>query len=100
MTNYTAAALLDCIETIGASTVAFNHLCSVLLIDYAESRLRVGSFSSLLSRPVSITVLKAAGVELGVNYPKPITDMDLAREHLTEAIFKMWEMEAATRASN
>ncbi|CAK7327256.1 unnamed protein product [Dovyalis caffra] len=47
-----------------------------------------------------ITVLKGAGVELGLNYPKPIIDIDLAREHLKEAIFKMWEMEAAARASN
>ncbi|KAB5545106.1 hypothetical protein DKX38_013218 [Salix brachista] len=82
MTNYTAAALLDCIETIGASTVSFNHLCSV-----AKSWVLLLTFV-----PVSITVLKAAGVELGVNYPKPIIDIDLAREHLTEAIFKMWEM--------
>lgn len=48
----------------------------------------------------SIAVLKAAGVELGINYPKPIIDIDLARERLMEAIFKMWEMEAAARASN
>lgn len=47
-----------------------------------------------------VTVLKAAGVELGLNYPKPIVDIDLSRERLTEAIFKMWETEAAARASN
>ncbi|KAJ4825707.1 Cryptochrome-2 [Turnera subulata] len=47
-----------------------------------------------------ISVLQSAGVELGQNYPKPIIDIDLARERLTEAIFKMWEMEAAARASN
>ncbi len=47
-----------------------------------------------------ITVLKASGVELGLNYPKPIIEIDLAREHLIEAIFKMWEMEAAGRAAN
>nr|AHZ89700.1 cryptochrome 2 variant 1 [Dimocarpus longan] len=41
-----------------------------------------------------LTVLKAAGVELGLNYPKPIIDIDLARERLTGAIFKMWEMQA------
>ncbi|XWS53820.1 hypothetical protein CRYUN_Cryun10bG0033000 [Craigia yunnanensis] len=46
-----------------------------------------------------LTVLKAAGVELGLNYPKPIIDIDTAREHLTEAIFKMWEMEAAAKAA-
>ncbi|GKV19050.1 hypothetical protein SLEP1_g29349 [Rubroshorea leprosula] len=45
-----------------------------------------------------LTVLKAAGVELGLNYPKPIIDIDSARECLTEAIFKMWEMEATAKA--
>lgn len=47
-----------------------------------------------------ITVLRASGVELGQNYPKPIIDIDLAREQLTEAIFKMWENEAAAKASS
>lgn len=42
-------------------------------------------------------VLKAAGVELGSNYPKPIIDLDTARAHLTEAIFKMWESDATAR---
>ncbi|KAF5452685.1 hypothetical protein F2P56_027655 [Juglans regia] len=46
------------------------------------------------------SVLKASGVEMGLNYPKPIIELDLARERLTEAIFKMWETEAAARASN
>ncbi|KAE8731543.1 Cryptochrome-1 [Hibiscus syriacus] len=46
-----------------------------------------------------LTVLKAAGVELGLNYPKPVIDMDTAREHLREAIFKMWETEAAAKAA-
>lgn len=45
-------------------------------------------------------VLTASGVELGQNYPKPIIDIDLAREQLTQAIFKMWETEAATKASS
>ncbi|KAM6565277.1 hypothetical protein CsatA_024405 [Cannabis sativa] len=45
------------------------------------------------------SVLKASGVELGLNYPKPIIDIDLAREHLTKAIRKMWELEAASRGS-
>nr|AIX02995.1 cryptochrome 2 [Morella rubra] len=45
-------------------------------------------------------VLKASGVELGLNYPKPIIDIDLARERLTETIVKMKEIEAATRASD
>ncbi|KAK2643642.1 hypothetical protein Ddye_018837 [Dipteronia dyeriana] len=47
-----------------------------------------------------LNVLRAAGVELGLNYPKPIIDVDLARERLTEAIFKMWEMEAAAGDAN
>uniref|UniRef100_A0A5B7B774 Putative cryptochrome-1 isoform X1 n=1 Tax=Davidia involucrata TaxID=16924 RepID=A0A5B7B774_DAVIN len=47
-----------------------------------------------------LTVLKAAGVELGLNYPKPIIDMDLARDLLTEAIFNMREKEVAVRAAN
>ncbi|PON41528.1 Cryptochrome [Parasponia andersonii] len=45
------------------------------------------------------SVLKASGVELGLNYPKPIIEIDMARECLTKAIFKMWEMEAAARAA-
>ncbi|KAL6194787.1 hypothetical protein ACLB2K_035863 [Fragaria x ananassa] len=45
-------------------------------------------------------VLKVSGVELGVNYPRPIIEIDLARERLTEAIFKMWEIEAAAKAAN
>ncbi|XP_015582322.1 cryptochrome-1 isoform X2 [Ricinus communis] len=44
-----------------------------------------------------LAVLRAAGVELGQNYPKPIVELDLARERLTEAIFRMWE--TAARAS-
>lgn len=46
-----------------------------------------------------LTVLRASGVELGQNYPKPIIDIDLARERLTEAIFKMWEAEAAAKSA-
>ncbi|XP_050217182.1 cryptochrome-1 isoform X2 [Mercurialis annua] len=45
-------------------------------------------------------VLKAAGVELGQNYPKPIVDLDLARERLTEAIFRMWETAAMASTSS
>ncbi|GKU85749.1 hypothetical protein SLEP1_g375 [Rubroshorea leprosula] len=45
-----------------------------------------------------LIVLKAAGVELGLNYPKPIIDIHSARERLTAAILKMWEREAAARA--
>ncbi|WCJ24038.1 cryptochrome 2 [Euphorbia peplus] len=46
-----------------------------------------------------LSVLQSAGVELGQNYPKPIIELDLARERLTEAIFKMWELEAAATGS-
>jgi cryptochrome 2 len=47
-------------------------------------------------------VLQVAGVELGLNYPKPMIDLDVARERLCEAIFKMWEEDASGRdvASN
>ncbi|CAN0904660.1 CRY2 [Linum grandiflorum] len=44
-------------------------------------------------------VLRSAGVELGINYPMPIIDLDKAKELLTSSIFKMWETEAAARAS-
>lgn len=47
-----------------------------------------------------LNVVRCAGVDLGVNYPKPIIDIDLARERLREAIFKMWEMEAVAKASD
>lgn len=46
-----------------------------------------------------LSVLRASGVELGQNYPNPIIDIDLAREKLTQAIFKMWEIQAASKAS-
>ncbi|XP_074282267.1 cryptochrome-1 isoform X2 [Silene latifolia] len=39
-----------------------------------------------------ISVLKASGVELGVNYPKPIIEIDTARQNLTEAICLMQGM--------
>lgn len=47
-----------------------------------------------------LSVLRASGVELGQNYPKPITDIDSARDKLTGAIFKMWENEVASKASS
>lgn len=46
-----------------------------------------------------LSVLRASGVELGQNYPNPIIDIDMARENLTQAIFKMWEIQAASKAS-
>ncbi|XP_057958248.1 cryptochrome-1 isoform X2 [Malania oleifera] len=45
-------------------------------------------------------VLKAAGVELGLNYPEPIIGIDKAGERLTKAIFMMWERDAAAMATN
>ncbi|KAK4478195.1 hypothetical protein RD792_017478 [Penstemon davidsonii] len=36
-----------------------------------------------------LPVLKSAGVDLGSNYPKPIIDIDLARDQLTQAIMTM-----------
>ncbi|KAG8370412.1 hypothetical protein BUALT_Bualt14G0116200 [Buddleja alternifolia] len=41
-----------------------------------------------------LTVLKSAGVDLGINYPNPIIDIDLARDRLTDAISTMQEKEA------
>lgn len=45
------------------------------------------------------TVLHVSGVELGLNYPIPIVELDLAVERLTEAISKMREIEAAAGAN-
>uniref|UniRef100_A0A7N0UUS9 Photolyase/cryptochrome alpha/beta domain-containing protein n=1 Tax=Kalanchoe fedtschenkoi TaxID=63787 RepID=A0A7N0UUS9_KALFE len=47
-----------------------------------------------------LTVLQSAGVELGLNYPKPIIEIDEARESLTKAIFTMWERESSARAGS
>ena len=46
-----------------------------------------------------LSVLKSAGVDLGSNYPKPLIDMDLARDRLTEAIATMHGKEAAGKAA-
>lgn len=46
------------------------------------------------------TVLQASGVELGLNYPRPVVELDLAVERLTEAIVKMREIEAAVGANS
>lgn len=45
-------------------------------------------------------ILKSAGVDLGVNYPLPIIDIDLARDKLIEAIAIMRGNEATARVSN
>ncbi|KAL5711826.1 Cryptochrome-2 [Ranunculus cassubicifolius] len=47
----------------------------------------------------SSTLLRSAGVELGLNYPKPIVDIDLASQQLASAISTMWESESASRAA-
>ncbi|KAI3692953.1 hypothetical protein L6452_32778 [Arctium lappa] len=44
-----------------------------------------------------LAVLQAAGVELGLNYPKPIIDIELARDNLTSAILLMNEKESASK---
>lgn len=44
-------------------------------------------------------MLRAAGVELGSNYPRPIVEISAAREHLQQALTKMWEREAALKAA-
>ncbi|KAH7441218.1 hypothetical protein KP509_03G029200 [Ceratopteris richardii] len=44
-------------------------------------------------------VLRAAGVELGSNYPRPIVEIAAARERLQQAVAKMWEQEAALNAA-
>lgn len=44
------------------------------------------------------SVLQSAGVELGINYPKPIIDEDLARDQLTQAIITMREHDLSSKA--
>jgi len=45
------------------------------------------------------SVLQAAGVELGSNYPLPIVELDTAKVRLQEALSEMWQLEAASRAA-
>lgn len=45
------------------------------------------------------SVLQAAGVELGSNYPLPIVEIDAAKVRLQEALTSMWEQEAVYRAA-
>ncbi|KAF7151238.1 hypothetical protein RHSIM_Rhsim02G0037100 [Rhododendron simsii] len=47
-----------------------------------------------------LTVLKSAGVELGLNYPNPVVDIESARDRLTDAISIMREIELASRVKN
>ncbi|KAF3328023.1 cryptochrome-1 [Carex littledalei] len=43
------------------------------------------------------SVLAAAGVELGSNYPKPIIDLDNARDRLDDAVSTMWQLDRASK---
>lgn len=45
------------------------------------------------------SVLQAAGIELGSNYPLPIVGIDAAKVRLDEALSEMWQQEAASRAA-
>nr|XP_027187642.1 cryptochrome-1 isoform X3 [Cicer arietinum] len=45
------------------------------------------------------SVLQAAGIELGSNYPLPIVEIDAATVRLEEALIQMWQLEAASRAA-
>ncbi|XP_068637470.1 cryptochrome-1-like isoform X2 [Aristolochia californica] len=45
------------------------------------------------------SVLQAAGVELGSNYPLPIVEISTAKARLQDAILQMWGQEAASRAA-
>ncbi|KAJ0975008.1 hypothetical protein J5N97_016973 [Dioscorea zingiberensis] len=45
------------------------------------------------------SVLQAAGIELGSNYPLPIIEIAAAKTRLQEALAEMWQLEAASRAA-
>ncbi|CAN1188572.1 CRY1 [Linum perenne] len=45
------------------------------------------------------SVLQAAGIELGSNYPLPIVGIDAAKVRLEDALAEMWRQEAASRAA-
>ncbi|KAG5543991.1 hypothetical protein RHGRI_016668 [Rhododendron griersonianum] len=45
------------------------------------------------------SVLQAAGIELGSNYPCTIVEIDAAKARLEEALSEMWQLEAASRAA-
>jgi cryptochrome 1 len=44
-------------------------------------------------------VLRAAGVELGYNYPRPIVEISAARDCLHRSLAEMWEREAVLKAT-
>lgn len=45
------------------------------------------------------SVLQAAGVELGSNYPLPVVEIEEAKARLRAALTEMWHMESASRAA-
>lgn len=45
------------------------------------------------------SVLQAAGVELGSNYPLPIVELEDAKTRLQDALSEMWHLESAARAA-
>lgn len=45
------------------------------------------------------SVLRAAGIELGTNYPRPIVEIAGARERLKKSLSDMWANEAANKAT-
>lgn len=45
------------------------------------------------------SVLQAAGIELGSNYPLPLVEIDAAKARLQEALTEMWQLEASSRAA-
>lgn len=46
-----------------------------------------------------LSILKSSGIELGINYPKPIMDIDIARDRLTQAISVMHGKEATGKGA-
>ncbi|XP_078444105.1 cryptochrome 1 [Wolffia australiana] len=45
------------------------------------------------------SVLQAAGIELGSNYPLPIIEISAAKARIQQAIVQMWQLEAVSRAA-
>ncbi|XP_057773231.1 cryptochrome-1 [Salvia miltiorrhiza] len=45
------------------------------------------------------SVLQAAGIELGSNYPLPIVEIDAAKARLEEALTQMWQLEGASQTA-
>ncbi|KAF8400138.1 hypothetical protein HHK36_013434 [Tetracentron sinense] len=45
------------------------------------------------------SVLQAAGIELGSNYPLPLVEIDAAKDRLQAALSEMWQQEAVSRAA-